>query len=309
MHFRPTIKILVFLLGLLIGGELFGQQDAKYTQYMFNTLMYNPAYAGTRDAVSATAIHREQWVNFDGAPQTSTLHIHAPFREKYGLGLALQRDKWGVHEWGEVQGIYSYKFYVNPRQKISLGLSASLLYQVSNYTEVGLTETTDPVFGQNENNFLPNFGFGIFYYSNKHYLGFSVPRLIDNNYLTVLDTDGSQFRHFYVAGGLVLPLNESGSLKLKPAALLKSVGQSAPIQLDFDLQLFINDAFWVGGSYRTGDSFDFLAGFYVGRNLRVGYAYDLITTEIQNHTSGTHEIMVGVDFRNNTQKIITPRHF
>ena len=309
MHVRPTIKIFVFLFGLLIGGELFGQQDAKYTQYMFNTLMYNPAYAGTKDAISATAIHREQWVAFEGAPRTSSIHIHGPLREKYGLGLALQYDQWGVHDWLEVQGSYSYKFYVSPKSKVSVGLSASALNQVSNYKEVGVVETDDRVFANDESNWLANFGFGIFYYSNKHYLGFSIPKLLTNDYLSALTSDGRQFRHFYVAGGLVLPLNESGSLKLKPAALLKSVGSFAPVQLDIDLQLFINDAFWVGGSYRTNDSFDFLAGFYIGRSLRLGYAFDVINTDIQDHSHGTHEVMVGFDINTISQKIITPRHF
>jgi len=308
IFFCSVLSILLVI--LLLPNTTQAQQDAKYTQYMFNSLMYNPAYAGTIDAVSATAIHREQWIGFEGRPQTSTIHVHGPVREKFGLGVALQRDRLGIHEWYELQGIYSYKFYVTPKSKISVGLSASALYQNSDYSAIDASGT-DIVFSQNVSNILPNFGFGIYYYSQKHYLGFSIPRLITNDYSsTVLSSSARQYRHFYVAGGLVLPLDKKGDFKLKPSALAKFVGANAPPQFDIDLQLFIKNAFWVGTSYRTGDSLDFLVGLYLGRNLRVGYAFDWINTNIQEVTDlNSHEVMLGIDFPTNNQKIITPRYF
>jgi len=305
--FFSSILSILFVI-LLLPTNTQAQQDAMYTQYMFNSLMYNPAYAGTVDAISVTAIHREQWIGFLGRPQTSTIHVHGPRREKFGLGLALQRDKIGVHERYELQGIYSYKFYVTPKSKISVGLSANAIYQMSDYKDIDPTGT-DAVFAENSTELLPNFGFGIYYYSNKHYLGFSIPRLITNNYSSTL-LSGRQYRHFYVAGGLVLPLDPKGDLKLKPSALAKVVGANAPPQLDVSLQLFIKNIFWVGTSYRTGDSLDFMTGFFLGRNLRIGYAFDWINTDIQEQTDlNSHEIMLGLDFSTNNQKIITPRYF
>ncbi len=311
---KYCIAIALFFLVLM---DVNAQQEAKYTEYMFNTLTYNPAYAGTRDAVSGTAIYRHQWANFEGAPRTVSLSVHGPLnlrfkpvflQEKVGIGLDVQYDSWGVHDWTNIKGNYSYKFYVSPRSKVSIGLSSSLLVQQSNYASVEtMTEATDEVFSENVSRVLPNFGLGIFFYSNMYYIGASVPHLLTND-LSALSDEARQFRHYYLAGGLVIPLSDI--LKLKPAVLVKSVGSFAPTQADISLNLFINDAVWAGIAYRTKDSFDLLLGLQINQGLRLGYAFDLITTDIQNHTDlHTHEFMLGYDFNLRREKIITPRYF
>lgn len=288
------------------GCSAYGQQEAMNTQYMFNSLVYNPAYAGTKDAISTAAIYRQQWVNFEGAPRTISAYVHGPFREKVGLGLSVQSDKLGVHDWLNIRGNYSYKFYVSPRSKVSLGLSTSVSVQQSDYTSV-TTYTSDNTFSQNQNQVLPNFGFGAFYYSNWYYVGFSVPNIL-NNKLSALSDNAEQYRHYYVAGGLVLPLSKT--IRVKPAVLLKSVGGNAPTELDLSANVYFFNTIWAGIAYRTRDSFDLLLGIQVNRSLKIGYAFDLITTDLNNHTDlHTHEIMVGYDFNFGPSRIITPRYF
>lgn len=300
---------IILFLGLFAYMGLSAQQDAMYTQYMFNTLMYNPAYAGTKDALSTAAIYRNQWVDFDGAPKTVSLYAHGPIREKYGLGLDLQHDTWGVHRWTLARGNYSYKFYVSPKAKVSIGINTSLLFQQSNYQDVNTFETNvDPSFAEGRNSKVqPNFGFGIFYYSNMYYLGFSIPNIV-NNKLSALSVEARQYRHYYLTGGAVLPLSDL--LKLKPSFLLKSVGGNAPLEVDLTLQLYINDVVWTGLAYRTRDSFDFLLGFDLNNSIHIGYAFDLITTEIREHTTWhTHEFMLGYDLNLRNERVISPRYF
>ncbi len=299
----------LIVLSVISSLDLQAQQDAMHTQYMFNTLMYNPAYAGSRDAFSAAAIYRHQWVNFDGAPRTGSLSFHGPLRDKYGLGLSLQYDNWGVHEWGIVQGSYTYRFYLTPTTKLSVGIQPSVLYQSSNYLEVneGLTDNPDPTFNQSVREARFNAGFGLFLYSNRYYLGVSVPHILDNN-LSALSNEARRYRHYYVAGGLVLPLNDA--LTLRPSVLFKIALPNAPLQADINANLHIRDVVWVGATYRTSDSFDFLFGVQVTPSVRIGYAFDLTTTEIRPEApAGTHELMVGYDFNLRNERVITPRYF
>jgi len=286
---------------------LYGQQEAMNTQYMFNSMLYNPAYAGTKDAISTAAIYRQQWVKFDGAPRTVSAFVHGPVREKVGLGLAIQSDQIGVHDWLNIRANYSYKFYVSPRSKVSFGLSTSMNIQNSKYNTEITSSGEDNLFAENQKRMLPNFGFGAFYYSNWYYVGVSIPNII-NNKLSALSEEAQQFRHYYAAAGMVLPI--TNTVKLKPAVLLKSVGGNAPTELDFSMNVYFFNTIWAGLAYRTRDSFDMLLGIQINRSLKVGYAFDLITTEISNHTDlHTHEIMIGYDFNFGPSRIITPRYF
>jgi len=295
------------VLSVLSSLDLQAQQDAMHTQYMFNTLMYNPAYAGSRDALSASAVYRHQWLNFEGAPRTGSLSVHGPLRDKYGLGLSLQYDRWGVHDWGIVQGSYTYRFYLTPKTKLAVGLQGSVLYQQSNYTLVNMTDNIDPTFSQNVNAVRPNFGAGLFLYSNRYYVGLSIPHILNND-LSALSDEARQYRHYYLAAGLVLPISDA--LKLRPSVLVKSVGPFAPTQAEINVNLHIRDIVWVGATYRTGDSFDFLFGVQVTPSVRIGYAFDLTTTEIQSEApAGSHEVMIGYDFNIRNERVITPRYF
>jgi len=303
-------SVLIIACFFYFSCSVFGQQEAMNTQYMFNTLVYNPSYAGTKDAISTAAIYRQQWVssNFEGAPRTISAYVHGPVREKIGLGLSVQSDQLGVHDWLNIRGNYSYKFYVSPRSKVSLGLSTSFSIQQSDYNSVMGANgdvTTDITFSENRNKVLPNFGFGAFYYSNWYYVGFSIPNIL-NNKLSAFSAQ--QYRHYYGSAGMVLPVTKS--IKVKPAVLLKSVGGNAPTELDLSVNVYFFNTIWTGLAFRTRDSFDMLLGIQVNRSLKIGYAFDLITTELNNHTDlHTHEIMIGYDFNFGPSRIITPRYF
>lgn len=290
---------------MFLPGSLNAQQDAQYTEYMFNSLAYNPAYAGSREAVSANAIYRNQWWDFEGAPKTVSFSIHAPFRDKYGIGLATVHDRIGVHQFTGAMGSFSYHFYVSKTAKLSVALQGGLLYHQSDFGSLN-TQGTDPVFATEGKQVLPNFGVGIYFYSQNYYIGLSAPHLLDNE-LTTVSRLARQYRHYYLAAGYVFPISES--LKLKPSVLLKAVPASAPLEADINLNLFIQDFVWVGATYRTNASTNLLIGTQLTKNITLAYSYDLVLTDIRNHTNGSHEIMLGFDWSLSNQRIVSPRYF
>lgn len=296
-------------------NKAFAQQDAMFTQYMFNGLVLNPAYAGSRDALNATALYRNQWVNIAGAPKTITFSMHAPVRnEKIGLGFIFANDRLGITNTNNLGLNYAYRIKFKNKGTLSLGLQASILQYNADFSSVQHSFSNsvfDPAFVQNINRWLPNFGTGIYYYTNKFYAGASVPNIISNK----LNGEGSvfqigdraqQFRHLFLTTGYVFDLNKS--LKLKPSILMKFV-QGAPIQFDFNANLWLFDMFAVGLSYRTRDSIDALFEFQVTPQLGIGYAYDYTLTPLGKYTSGSHEIMVRYEFGFKKSRIITPRYF
>lgn len=283
------------------------QQDAHYTQFMFNTLGYNPAYAGTREAVSALLLYRNQWVSkVDGAPQDFVFNIHAPLRDKYGIGLSAEYDQIGVHDITTINAMYAYRFYVGPKAKLSVSLQGGVQHRRSNFTEVETSEGPDPTFAQNSSKVLPNFGLGLYFYTRIYYISFSIPHLL-NNKVSEVSKLALQDRHYYLGGGLILPVAEG--LKIKPAILLKSIPSKAPLIADLNINLLIKEALWIGGSYRTNDSFDLLAAVQVNKNLRIGYAYDFTLSRLSDFSAGSHEVMLGIDFGFGNDRIITPRYF
>lgn len=303
---------LIFCLILISESVLKAQQDAEFTQYMFNGLVLNPAYSGTRDAISAVAIGRYQWVDVDGAPKTISASLHGPLSEKVGLGIMAEYDQIGVHDRTRIFASYSYKFLVGANGRLSAGIQGGVANLASAWTELNPEQLNDPRFNEDESRWLPNFGVGLYYYTPRFYLGFSVPHLL-NNKLTADDEDpglarlAKENRHYYLTSGIVLPL--SPDFKLKPSVLFKSVPAVAPLEVDLHLALIIKNVFTIGATYRSLDSFDLLANFQLSNNLRIGYAYDLTVTELKNYTSGSHEVMLGLDFGFSKERVVTPRFF
>lgn len=290
---------------MLLPGSLSAQQDAQYTEYMFNSLAYNPAYAGSREAISANAIYRNQWWDFEGAPKTVSFSIHAPFRDKYGWGVSAVHDRIGVHEYSGAMASFSYHFYVSKTAKLSVAVQGGALYHQSDFASIN-TQGNDPNFTTEGNEILPNFGVGLYFYSKAFYLGLSAPHLLDNQ-LTEVSKLARQYRHYYAAAGYVFPISEN--LKLKPSVLLKMVPASAPLEADVNLNLFIQDFVWVGATYRTGASSNLLLGAQLTRNVSLAYSYDFVLTDIQDHTNGSHEVMLGFDWSLSNQRIVSPRYF
>jgi type IX secretion system PorP/SprF family membrane protein len=312
---RHSALFLLILINMAGRQSAFAQQDAMFSQYMFNGLVLNPAYAGSREVLSATALYRNQWVGIDGSPKTVTFSAHAPVRnEKIGVGIVFSSDRIGITNANNVGFNYAYRIKFKNKGTLSLGLQASILQYRADFASIqhSFSPTVyDPSFSQVINKWLPNFGTGIYYYTNKFYLGASVPNIISNKLTgegTVFQVGdkAQQYRHLFITTGYVFNINKS--LKLKPSVLVKFV-QGSPIEFDFNGNLWLFDMFAVGLSYRTGDSVDALFEFQVTPQLGIGYAYDYTLTPLGKYTSGSHEIMVRYELGFGKRRIITPRYF
>ena len=294
------------------------QQDPMYTQYMFNTQTINPAYAGTWDALSFMVLGRQQWAGLEGAPQTYTFSMQAPLKnERVALGLNLISDKIGLEKRFYMFGDYSYLLPINEGMKLRLGLKGGFTNYSNNLSEYQTNAPgsgiVDPTFqGEIDQKFAPNFGIGGFLYGKKYYVGLSIPKVIntefENNYNNF--SVSAELRHYFLMAGLIVDLGEN--LKFKPTMLTKATFSSdfgAPVQLDLTASFLIKERFWLGAMYRTGDSFGFIAQWIIDKKMRIGYAYDYTTTNLQNFHSGSHEIMVSYELRFLKEMFASPRYF
>ncbi|MFW5831583.1 MAG: type IX secretion system membrane protein PorP/SprF [Prolixibacteraceae bacterium] len=317
MKFKLNISKALGILILVIAANVsFAQQDPMYTQYMFNTQTINPAYAGTWESVGFLVLARQQWSGFDGAPQTYTFSFQAPLKnERVALGLNVINDKTGLEKRFSVFGDYSYQIPIDFNTNLRFGLKAGFTNYSNNLAQYRLYpgEDMDPLFqGEINNKFMPNFGMGAFLYSKKYYVGFSVPKLVHNDFEDNLGNFSVQaeMRHYFLIAGTVHNLNED--LKFKPTMLTKATfgpESGSPVEVDLSANFLFKEKFWLGAMYRTGDSFGFLAQWIFDRKLRVGYSIDFSTTNLQNYNNGTHEIMVSYELKFLKEKFVSPRYF
>lgn len=309
---RKSIHILVLLFSVvLLNLESFAQQDPMYTQYMYNPLSVNPGYAGSREALSIVGILREQWVGIDGAPSTQSLNLHSPiFNDNMGLGLSVINDKIGPIHQTMLFADYSYSIQTTDNAKLSFGLKAGVNIFQADLLSLTPDQGGDPAMYNIDNKLLPNIGVGVFYYSDKGYVGLSAPKLLEQmlyEYNTSVVTENKERRHYFVIGGYVFDLSEQ--VKFKPAFLLKAV-VGAPISIDLSANFLFRDKLGVGVAHRLDDSFSGLLQYYVTPQFRIGYAYDFTLTELRNYNSGSHELMLGYDFRfARYNRIHSPRFF
>jgi len=307
-------KIITIILIVIVGYTSNAQQDAMFTHYMYNTLAVNPAYAGSRDALTITGLHRSQWVGFDGAPITQTLTAHTPIiNENVGLGLSVINDKIGPINTTSLYADFSYRIKINKKSHLAFGLKGGMNMVNNNLTSLNIDDKNDLAFIQNvQSKLLPNFGFGMYYYSDKFYAGVSIPKLLENNFAnnTTSGTTNlsSEKRHYFLIAGTVFNINEG--IKFKPTTFIK-VTNGAPIEGDVTASFIFNDKFWLGGMFRTGDALGILAGINITNQLGLGYSFDWSyanTTMVYN--GGSHEIMLRYDFIYKTdEKIRSPRYF
>lgn len=291
------------------------QQDPMYTHYMYNTLMVNPGYAGSRDALTVTALHRSQWVNYKGAPVVQSLTLHSPLiNDHIGVGLSVLNDKIGPTNKTSIFADFAYRFKLTKKSKLALGLSGGANIFQANLSSVELNQQNDPSFQNNiSNRAVPNFGFGAYYSRERFYAGISAPSLIQNNYSKVSQVAGTTLlgaeqRHYYfIAGGVI---NLSDNLAFKPTTLVKAT-PGAPMQADVTASFVIMKKLTLGAMYRTGDAFGGLLGVDLTNQLHIGYSYDWsYGLKTGRYNSGSHEIMLRYDFIFNSKKQIhTPRHF
>lgn len=276
-----------------------------FTQYMFNGLVLNPAYAGSHESVSVTLLAREQWVDIDGAPSTQAFSIHSPIvNQRFALGAVILRDEIGVTEQTGAYLSYAYRIPINENTKLSFGLQCGVSFFDARFSEAFENDRV----GVDVSESQPNVGFGMYIFSKKFYAGISAPQLLENEFdKDNPDSDSKLVRHYFTTLGYVFEL--SRALKLKPNFLVKAV-DGAPVQFDLNANLLIHEVLWLGGSWRSFDSFDALVQFQVTPKFQVGYAYDFATTtELRRVNGGSHELMLSYRFSFDKSRIITPRYF
>jgi type IX secretion system PorP/SprF family membrane protein len=309
---KKYFKIIVSAI-LIFTLKVSGQQIPVMSQYMFNGLVINPAYAGSKDYMSATLMVRKQWTGFEGAPSTQNASIHGPLSKKrVGLGLMISNDRVGITNQTDFFASYAYHIPVgNYKSKISLGLQGGITYLKSNFGELNVWDPDDPVYQSNTlTNLQPNFGFGAYYYSDRAYAGLSIPQLMSYDSIQTFNFYKDEIhhlsRHYYLNGGIILV--GSRDFIVRPSFLVK-YAQNAPLQYDLNLNILLNNIFWVGASYRSNDAVVAIIEYQVDRKLRIGYSYDYTLSQLSNYSSGSHEIMLGYDFGYNILKMKTPRYF
>ncbi len=285
-----------------------------YSQYMFNGLAFNPAYAGSRDAMSLSGLARMQWIGFSGSPNTQSFSFHLPsFNRRHGFGFGIVNDQISYLGQTWVNADYAYRIPMG-KVKLAFGLRGTVdIFRIA-WENADFKDRTDQVaIDYPSQTFLPNAGFGIYLYSKSAYFGLSVPRILVNNFDSVvpdISLDGNGIRglrrHYFATAGVVLPAGEA--IKFKPSVLFKYVG-GAPYQLDLNLNTYFQDRFGVGVSYRTGDAVVGLLDFFLSPQLRMGYAYGYPLSNLNGFTSGSHELMFGYDFRFKKDGIFSPRLF
>ena len=292
---------------MFTGVVSYAQQDAQFTQYMYNTINVNPAYAGSRGALSIFALHRTQWVGLDGAPVTNAVSINTPINgSNLGLGVSLINDKIGPTNENTFSADLSYTIPTSETFKLSFGVKGTANLFNLDVTKLNPNDATDPSF-QNYNKFSPNIGAGIYLHSDKAYLGLSIPNFIQTNRYD--DNDVRIFKekiNYYLIGGYVFDLNQD--IKFKPAVITKIV-EGAPLQIDVSGNFMFSEKFVVGVAYRWSAALSGMVGFQVSDGLYIGYGYDRETTNLKNYNSGSHEIFLRYEIFKNINKITSPRFF
>lgn len=285
----------------------FAQQDAQFTQYMYNTININPAYAGSRGALSMFALHRTQWVGLEGAPVTNTVSMNTPLNSSnLGLGISLINDKIGPTHENTISADISYTVPTSETYKLSFGVKATANLFDLDESRLTPAQAGDPSL-QNYNTFSPNIGAGIYLHSDKAYVGLSIPNFIETNRYD--DNEVAIFKekiNYYLIAGYVFDFTDS--IKFKPAFLSKMT-EGAPLQIDVSGNFMINEKFVIGVAYRWSAAMSAMVGFQVSDGMYIGYGYDQETTNLENYNSGSHEIFLRYEIFKNNGKITTPRFF
>ena len=297
--------------GLFLGTAIFAQQDPQFTQYMFNLLALNPAYAGSAERVSMKALTRHQWVGFTGAPTTQTLTVHSPLlHESLGIGGTVMRDSHGPITQYTFMADVAYRIFMGDA-KLAFGLKGGLNLFQGQFAELNPLVAGDQVFQANVSSKMdPQFGFGMMYYSDRYFIGLSAPKLLRTEFfqtdsLAFVSSPG-QRPHYFLTGGYVFDLGLYH--KFKPTFLVKAV-QGAPVSFDVTANFLFYDKFWLGAMYRHTDAVGALAQYHITNDFTIGYSYDYPLSTLNNYSGGSHEIMLGFDFGNKMKGVRSPRYF
>jgi len=311
MKLNRFLSVVVIVLGI---SASFGQQLPQFTQYMFNTISINPAYAGSRETFSAVGLHRSQWVGLEGGPETQTLSVHSPLRnEQVGIGLSFINDKLGYENFSYIYGDFSYTIRTGINSELAFGIKGGFThYSLDEELLNDPSVINDPFFNDVSNRWSPNVGAGIYWHSQRWYLGLSAPRILNTDYNNggsgTIDYVALERVSYYFTGGYVFDLSET--TKLKPSVLLKATN-GAPLSMDISANFLFNETFWIGGGYRINQSAAAIGGiadFQVSKQLRIGYAYEYPISDLRPYTSGTHEVLLMFEVFK-SKRIKSPRYF
>jgi len=312
------MKNLFITLFLLVASfwTIRGQQDAQYTQYMYNTVAVNPAYAGSRGVLSIAALHRSQWVGLDGAPTTQTLNINSPISDRVGLGLSIVNDEIGngTNQDTYFDAVFSYTVPTSEEGKLSFGLKAGGHFLNIDFNRLRNYDPSNAAVGQTniDNKFSPNFGAGVYYHTEQFYAGLSIPNFLETEHFDSGGNSNSYIAqermNWYLITGYVFEINPD--LKLKPALLFKAV-EGAPLQADLSATVLLNDTFSLGAAYRWDAAMSALVGFQLNEKLMLGLAYDREITELgsTSFNDGSFEIFLRFEFLTRYKNILAPRFF
>lgn len=305
-------KVITIIIILITNGLSYAQQDAQFSNYMYNTLSFNPAYAGSRGTSSIYLSQRSQWVGMDGAPTTKALSYHSPVGStNLGVGLSFLNDAIGSVDENLISVDVSYNINTSFDYKLAFGFRASAHMLNVDFNKLSIFSPRDVLAQNNINNrFSPNIGFGMFWYSDRSYVGFSIPNLLETRHLnkslsSSVSSVSKERLHYHFTAGYVFDISQN--ILFKPAVLTKVVSGS-PLQIDISSNVQFYNKFTVGTSYRLDAAVSFLAGFQLNRNWFLGYGYDIDTHRFSNYNSGSHEVFLRYEiFRNH--RVIAPRFF
>lgn len=318
LHIKVTLKFNIktmkkLALLILLGGITFNssaQQDEQMSMYLYNKLYYNPAYAGSRDAISAVAIARFQWVQFDGAPNTQWFSIHAPLLQKsLGVGAHMVNDRIGNRSRTAIYGDLSGSVGLNKKgDRLAAGVSGGIDMLGYDFSNVQVNDQADMFYGTSNNVNAPNLGAGLYYYGDRHYVSLSVPRMIQSTIKNTADsiTQLLNTRHFFISGGYVFDLNSV--FKLQPSTMIKFT-PNAPITVDVNATLLMYDQFGVGLMYRYNESMGANFVYHLKQLLSVGYTYDFPINGLRTYQTGSHEVFLRYDFGPKKKTYTSPRYF
>ncbi|MFL1894588.1 type IX secretion system membrane protein PorP/SprF [Aquimarina sp. 2-A2] len=307
MHSIKCYQLILLLCVALYGMVSHAQQLPQYTQYMYNTMSINPAYAGSNDRIEASLLHRSQWVGIDGAPQTQVLTLNGKFFDKIGLGFNIFNDKIGPSSQIDINFAFSYHLKLNATVKLGLGVNAGMDVLSIDWSKGEIYENEDSIFNENISKLRPIIGAGSYIFGEQWYAGISASNFIksqrydDNEEILV-----ERSVHYYLLGGYVFQITPQ--LKMKPATMVK-LTEGAPFTFDISTNFLIQEKLTLGASYRFDDAVSGLAGFQVSNTFYVGYGYDYSISNLSKYNSGSHEIILRYTLHDRKRKARSPRFF
>ncbi|UPZ17871.1 type IX secretion system membrane protein PorP/SprF [Flavobacterium humidisoli] len=293
---------------LLISLSAWSQQESQYTQYMYNTLSFNPAYAGSRDCLSIFGLHRNQWVGLEGAPVTNNFSVHSPVGDKVGLGLSVLNDKIGPMDENSISVDFSYTFDLDNFYNVAFGLRGTADFLNVDFNRLNIYNPDDSQLQNNiDNQFSPNVGVGVYAYSDNSYAGFSIPNILETSHYARNSNSAIKSKmHLNFIAGYVFSLNDD--FKFKPATLVRAV-IGAPIQVNISANFLYRNILTLGAGYRWNSSFSAMAGFQITDGFFAGYAYDAETSQLSYYNAGSHEFFLRFELFKKFNRVINPRFF